>query len=72
MSTIFWNFIMLLGLDFMLLDQIANMSLNGLRRLVATHNKTQTWTRMDEYSISLDLRNWVLGSGGPPLSLCFP
>jgi hypothetical protein len=62
---------MLLDLDFMPLDQIANMSLNGLRRLVATHDKTQTWAQMDEYSIALDLRNWVSASGDPPLSLCF-
>ena len=62
---------MLLDLDFMPLDQIANMSLNGLRRLVATHDKTQTWAHMDEYSIALDLRNWVSASGDPPLSFHF-
>jgi len=33
---------MLLGLDFMPLDQIDHMSLNVLRRQVATHDKTQT------------------------------
>jgi hypothetical protein len=49
------NSIMLLGLDFMPLDQIANMSLNGLRRRVATHDKTQTETQMDEPSVALDL-----------------
>jgi hypothetical protein len=43
-----WNFVMLLGLDFMPPDQISNMSLNGLRRQVATHDKTQTETQMDE------------------------
>ena len=31
---------MLLGLDFMPLDQIVYMSLNGLRRQVATRDKT--------------------------------
>jgi hypothetical protein len=45
---------MLLGLDFMPPDQIANMSLNGLRRQVATHDKTQTLTQMDEPSVALD------------------
>jgi hypothetical protein len=44
------NSVMLLGLDFMPPDQIANMSLNGLRRRVATHDKTQTRTQMDEPS----------------------
>jgi hypothetical protein len=47
--------VMLLGLDFMPLDQIANMSLNGLRRRVATCDKTQTETRMDEPLVALDL-----------------
>jgi hypothetical protein len=46
---------MLLGLDFMPLDQIVNMSLNGLRRRVATRDKTQTGTQMDEPSVALDL-----------------
>jgi hypothetical protein len=36
------KFVMLLGLDFMPPDQIDHMSLNGLRRRVATHDKTQT------------------------------
>jgi hypothetical protein len=31
--------------------------LNGLRRLVATHDKTQTWNQMYEPSVALDLRN---------------
>jgi hypothetical protein len=48
------NSIMLLGLDFMPLDQIVDMSLNGLRRRVATHDKTQTETQMDEPSVALD------------------
>jgi hypothetical protein len=42
-----WNFVMDLGFDFMLLDQIANMSLNGLRRRLATRNKTLTEPQMD-------------------------
>jgi hypothetical protein len=49
--------IMLLGLDFMPLDQIGHMSLNGLRRRVATRDKTQTETRMDEPSVALDLKH---------------
>jgi hypothetical protein len=46
---------MLLGLDFMPPDQIGHMSLNGLRRRVATHDKTQIETQMDEPSVALDL-----------------
>jgi hypothetical protein len=49
-----WNSIMLLGLDFMPLDQILNVSLNGFRKQVATHHKTLTRTQMDEPSIVLD------------------
>jgi hypothetical protein len=56
---------MLLGLDFMPLDQIGHMSLNGLRRRVATHDKTQTETQMDEPSVALDLEHWVSASGAP-------
>jgi hypothetical protein len=39
---------------FYALDQIGHMSLNGLRRRVATHDKTQTGTQMDEPSVALD------------------
>jgi hypothetical protein len=46
--------VMLLGLDFMPLDQIDHMSLNGLRRRVETRDKTQTTTQMHEPSVSLD------------------
>jgi hypothetical protein len=42
---------MLLGLDFMPLDQILNVSLNGFRKQVATHHKTLTGTQMDEPSL---------------------
>jgi hypothetical protein len=35
-------------------NQIGHMSLNGLRRRVATRDKTQTKTRMDEPSVELD------------------
>jgi hypothetical protein len=48
------NFVMLLGLDFMLLEQSVDMSLDGLRRQVATRDKTQTKTWMDEPSVALD------------------
>jgi hypothetical protein len=48
------NFVMLLGLDFMPLDQIADMSLNGLRRRVVTRDKIKIGTQMDEPSVSLD------------------
>jgi hypothetical protein len=59
---------MLLGLDFMPTDQIGHMSLNGLMRRVATHNKTQTGTGMDELSVALDLEHRVSASGAPPQS----
>jgi hypothetical protein len=52
------NSVMLLDLDFMPPDQIGHMSLNGLRRRVATHDKTQTETRMDELPVALDLEHW--------------
>jgi hypothetical protein len=58
---------MLLGLDFMPPDQIGHMSLNGLRRRVATHDKTQTKTRMGEPSVALDPEHRVSTSGAPLL-----
>jgi hypothetical protein len=48
---------MLLGLDFMPSDQIGHMFLNGLRRRVATRDKTQTETQIDEPSVALDLEH---------------
>jgi hypothetical protein len=54
---------MLLGLDFMPIDQSVDMSLNGLRRRFATRDKTQTYTWMDELSIALDLGHQVSVSG---------
>jgi hypothetical protein len=59
---------MLLGVAFMPADQIVNMSLNGLRRQVATHDKNQIGTRMDEPSIALNLGHQVSASGSPFLS----
>jgi hypothetical protein len=44
---------MLLGLDFMPPDKIDHMSLNGLRRSVETHDKTQTETQINEPSVAL-------------------
>jgi hypothetical protein len=57
-----------LGLDFMPPDQIVHMSLNGLRRRVATHDKTQTETRMGELSVALNLEHQNSFKGAPPVS----
>jgi len=46
---------MLLSLDFMPLDQSVDMSINGLRRQVANHDKTKTETQMDELLVALYL-----------------
>jgi hypothetical protein len=62
------NFFMLLGLDFMPLDQSVDMSMNGLRRQVAIHDKTQTETWMDESLVALDLGHQVSASGSHQLS----
>jgi hypothetical protein len=61
------NSIMLLGLDFMPLDQIANMSQNGLRKRVVTHDKTETETRMEKSLVALDMGHRVSSSGAPLL-----
>jgi hypothetical protein len=53
-------------------NQIVNMSLNDLRRQVATHDKNQTGTQMDEPSIALDTGHQVSASGAPPMLFCFP
>jgi hypothetical protein len=63
---------MLLGLDFMPPDQIDHMSLNGLRRRVATRDKTQTRTQMHEPSVALDSEHQVSASGAPTLSFRRP
>ena len=62
---------MLLDLDFMPSDQIGHMSLNGLRRRVATINKTQIATKMHEPSVALDLEYLVSTIGAPTLSFCW-
>jgi hypothetical protein len=59
---------MLLILDFMPPDQIGHMSLNGLRRQVATIDKTQTGTQMHKPSVALDLEHLVSTIGAPMLS----
>ena len=61
-----------LGLDFIPLDQIGHMSLNDLRRQVATIDKTQTRTRMHEPSVALDLEYLVSTIGAPTLSFRRP
>ncbi len=68
------NSIMMLDLDFMPSDQIGHMSLNGLRRRVATIDKTQTQTgtRIYELSVALDLEYLVSTIGAPTVSLCQP
>jgi hypothetical protein len=63
---------MLLGLDFTPPDQTTNMSLNGLRRQVATRDKTKTKNWMDELLVVLDLGHRVSASGAPPLSFRCP
>jgi hypothetical protein len=65
------DFIMLLGLDFMPLNQIFDMSFNGLRVRFATHNKTQNETRMDKPSVALDLGHRGSTSGAHRLSFCY-
>jgi hypothetical protein len=62
------NKVILLGLDFMPLDQIGFMSFNGLRRLFATIDKTQTSTQMHELSVALDLEYQVSSIRAPTLS----
>jgi hypothetical protein len=59
---------MLLNLDFIPSDQIGHMSLNGLRRRVATIDKTQTGTRMHELSVALDPEHQFSAMGAPTLS----
>jgi hypothetical protein len=61
---------MMLGLDFMPPSQIGHMSLNGLRRRVATCDKNQTGTWMHEPSVALDSEHSVLATRAPTLSLC--
>jgi hypothetical protein len=66
------NYVMLLDLDFMPSDQIGHMSLNGLRRQVATIDKTQIGTRMHEPSVELDPEYLVSAIGAPTLSFYQP
>jgi hypothetical protein len=48
------NSIMPLDFDFMLSDQIVNMSMNGLRRRVATHHKNIIGPPMEKLSVALE------------------
>jgi hypothetical protein len=61
------NYVIPLDLDFMPPYQISNMSLNDLRRQVATHDKTLIEPWMDELSIALDSRNLISTMGTPLL-----
>jgi len=47
--------------------QIANMSLNGLKRRVATHHKTLIRPWIDEESFEMDLEHWNIARRTPPL-----
>jgi hypothetical protein len=55
---------MLLNLDFMPPDQIGHMSLNDLKRRVATRDKTQIETQMGEPLVALDLEHQFSTGGG--------
>jgi hypothetical protein len=56
---------MMLILDFMPPDQVANTSLNALRKPVATYDKNQTMTQMDESLVALDPEHRASASGAP-------
>jgi hypothetical protein len=58
---------MMLGLYFMPLDQIGDMSLNGLRRRFETCDKNQTMNWMEEPSVAMDLEHRVLAIRTPSL-----
>jgi hypothetical protein len=62
---------MMLDLDFIPPDQISNMSLNGLRRRVATRVKTTTEPQMDESLVASNIGHRVSSSGLPPPSFGF-
>jgi hypothetical protein len=61
---------MLLVLDFMPPNKIGHMSLNVLRRRVATIDKTQTETWMHDPLVALDTEHRVSVVGAPMLSFC--
>jgi hypothetical protein len=62
------NYVVFTILVFITPYQIANMSLNGLRRRVATRNKTVTKCRMQKLSIALDMGHRFSNSGTTPVS----
>jgi hypothetical protein len=61
-----------LGLDFMSLDQIGHIFMNGLRRRFATHDKTQINTWMGKPLVALDPELWDSSSGAHSLSFISP
>jgi hypothetical protein len=61
------NSVTSLGCDFVPLDQIVIVSLNGFRRRVATRHKTQTMPQIDEPSVPLDSWHWIPVRGTPLL-----
>ena len=63
---ILWNSIIILSFDFISPNQIVNMSVNGLRRRVASRHKILTKTLIDESSIALDSWHHITNRGNPP------
>jgi hypothetical protein len=61
-----------LAFPFLFLYFHTNMSLNGLRRRVATHDNTQNGTQMGEPLVALEPEHWVLASGATTLSFRQP
>jgi len=68
---ILWISITLLGLDFIPLEKLFIMLLNGLKRLVATFDKNQTKTHMDKLFIALDMGHWISSSWAHRMSFHF-
>jgi hypothetical protein len=62
-----WNSVMSPGCDFVPLDQIVIVSLNGFRRQVATCHNTQTVPRIDETLVLLDSWHQIPARGTPLL-----
>jgi len=65
------NSIIQLSFNFIPPNQIVNMSLNDLRRRVATHHKNIIDPRMDESSYVFYSGNQITTRGTPPLWFCF-
>jgi len=60
-----WNSIIILSFDFISPNQIVNMSMNGLRRRVASRHKILTKTLIYESSIALDSWHQITIRGTP-------